>query len=72
MFNAGVLGISFTSTARCSIMNYRNAEKSGTKFLGNVAKTAFKQFGMRVFLLVSHYNTKGELMVSLYVYILIK
>ena len=62
------VGFLFTGFC-CSIANYRNAEKSGTKFLGNVAKTAFKQFGMRLFLLVSHYNAKAELMVSLYVYL---
>jgi hypothetical protein len=62
------IGFSFTCFC-CSIVNYRNAEKSGTKFLSNVAKTAFKQFGMQLFLLVSHYNTGGKLMVSLYVYV---
>ena len=72
MFNAGMLGLSFTSTTCCSIMNSRNAKKSGRKFLDNVAKMAFKQFSMWVFLLISHYNTKGKLMVSLYIYILIK
>ena len=72
MFNASMLGLSFTSTTCCPITNSRNAKKSGTKFLSNVVKTVFKQFSMWVFLPVSHYNTKGKLMVFLYIYILIK
>jgi hypothetical protein len=46
------------------VRELRHAEKNGSKFLASVADTGMKQFGMRLFMLVSHYNMKGELMVS--------